>query len=434
MNLRSYKLHSNILFVALIFIVYLPVFTQPSIEKLKINKIVKITFDKEIDGYEKTYKILIKQPTDHFSNSSKKLIQCFYLSHRGFNKPTVVTIIGYGARRNRGCELADQLDANHVYIAYRYFGNATPAIMDWSYMNVKQAAADHHEIINYLKQFYTGPFITRGGSKGGTDALYHKMFYPDDVDATVVFFAPLSFKKYDDRINKFIFNDVATEKDRQNVIDFQSSLCEKKDSIKSEIQYMLTNIKVPFTKFTIDDIFKFALLEYPFSFWQWSDGNKKNIPGKGASAKLLAMHLSSVIPFIALSDPLIESLSPAGYQMATQFGYYEFESSHLTNFLNNDEIPSPNLFNKAGVDTTFTPMYANNLKEWLDAKGNNIIYIYGENDPWTAAKITPSSTTNSLLFVIPNGNHTSKLKDIPELYKVEQALTEWINQEVVFSY
>src|SRR5262249_56309184 len=70
---------------------------------------------------------------------------------------------------------------------------------DWSKLTIWQAAADDHCIVRAFRQIYPGRWIGTGGSKGGMAAVYHRRFFPDDVDGTAAYVAPLSLAENDAR-------------------------------------------------------------------------------------------------------------------------------------------------------------------------------------------------------------------------------------------
>ena len=66
------------------------------------------------------------------------------------------------------------------------------------------AAADHHRIVEVLKLIYPGKWIGTGISKGGQTAMFHRYFYPEDVDISVPYVAPLNFSTEDQRFIHFL--------------------------------------------------------------------------------------------------------------------------------------------------------------------------------------------------------------------------------------
>src|SRR4029453_18614710 len=101
--------------------------------------------------------------------------------------------------RKLGVRLRNPPQANQPPPGHRYFEPSRPDQTDWSFDSIRQSATDEHRIIEQLKSIYTARWLTTGHSKGGMTAVYHRRFFPDDVDATVAYVAPISFSRADDR-------------------------------------------------------------------------------------------------------------------------------------------------------------------------------------------------------------------------------------------
>jgi len=71
------------------------------------------------NDFETTYQLYIKQPLDHAQPSNGFFYQRAYLSHRGFDRPTVMVTEGYSCNHPRDNELTDLLDANQIEIEHR---------------------------------------------------------------------------------------------------------------------------------------------------------------------------------------------------------------------------------------------------------------------------------------------------------------------------
>ena len=54
------------------------------------------------------------------------------------------------------------------------------------------------------------------------------------------------------------------------------------------------------------------------------------------------------------------------------------------------------------ADLTFDPTFMEDISKWLLTQGNNIIYIYGENDPWSAPHLEYLGATNAKMFWVFN--------------------------------
>ena len=118
---------------------------------------------------------------------------------------------------------------NLLAVAHRYFDGAKPNPLDWQYLTIEQAATDHHRIVTLFKQIYTGVWISTGISKGGSTALFHRRFYPDDVVATIARVAPITFGTEDPRFDTFLEETVGDQTTRDKIKNYQRLLLENRD-------------------------------------------------------------------------------------------------------------------------------------------------------------------------------------------------------------
>ncbi|RLD76477.1 MAG: peptidase, partial [Bacteroidetes bacterium] len=153
------------------------------IEKLSGLEGVEFITESGDTLYRQSFKLMIEQPLDHNKPNGEKFMQKVYLSHLDLNRPVVFSINGYNVNNNRISELSNFINANQIYVEHRFFGESKPGNYDWNYLNIEQAAADHHRIIQLLKKIYKGKWVSTGISKGGQATIYHRYFYPEDVDA-----------------------------------------------------------------------------------------------------------------------------------------------------------------------------------------------------------------------------------------------------------
>jgi hypothetical protein len=55
-----------------------------------------------------------------------------------------------------------------------------------------------------------------------------------------------------------------------------------------------------------------------------------------------------------------------------------------------------------------------NVLRWLEKNGNNILYIHGGIDTWSACRVIPSAQVNAKSFIIPGANHfVARVKAMP---------------------
>ena len=127
-----------------------------------------------------------EQRVNHQVLAKGTFAQRMTLLHRSFMAPMIVTTDGYELPPVPSrSEPALIVDGNDLRIEHRFFLPSRPEPADWTDLTIAQAAADHHSIIVALKAVYSGHWLTTGRSKGGMAAVYHRRFYPNDVNGTI---------------------------------------------------------------------------------------------------------------------------------------------------------------------------------------------------------------------------------------------------------
>ncbi len=382
-----------------------------------------------VNGYARQFEIDILQPLDHNNPGGASFRQRLYLSHIDESAPMVFMPSGYNARPDFVSELSADLGANQIYAAHRFMDGAKPDQMVWSYLNIEQSAGDHHSIVDKLKTIYTGKWVSFGASKNGMTALFHRRFFPDDVLATVVQVAPISLAVDDPRYDVFLEN-VGAAETRNRIKQFQRAVLKKRDQILTMIQDFMDNSTLPYSRNTADVILEFEVAEYAFSFWQVTAGDPTTIPDSSASAEVLYRHIEDggYLPYY--SDPYVTFFEPVYYQAYTELGWYKLVVDHLQDLLVTFRQPSYSYMAPKNTDLDFDPQVMADVLAWLKNYGNNIIYIYGGNDPWTAGAVELTGQTNALKIVQPGANHYITIAELEERDLVYSKLGAWLGMEV----
>ncbi len=153
-----------------------------------------------------------RQPIDHRHPDRGWFEQRALLEHTSADRPVVLYTSGYNTPTGMFLsEPAALVGGNQLSVEYRYFTPSRPEPTDWTRDTIWQAATDEHRLITALKTIYHGRWISTGASKGGMTAVYHKRFYPDDVDGTVAYVAPNDVNNADDRAYDRFFRTVGTD-------------------------------------------------------------------------------------------------------------------------------------------------------------------------------------------------------------------------------
>lgn len=399
-------------------------------EKLQSITDVEVTEIAPKNGFERQFEIYISQPLDHSLPEGAQFQQRIFISHTDESGPIIFMPSGYSSSPVKVSELAAPLQANQIYVAQRFMAGAEPSSMDWHYLTIEQVASDFHRVVEAFKQIYTGVWISYGASKNGQAALFHRRFYPDDVEATVALVAPLSLAAEDPRYDSFL-ESVGSENEREKIKRFQRTALSKKDEIIPMIKNYMFHSDFTFGRMTAGEILEFEILEFPFSFWQTTNGDCSEIPDSSASALELYTYLKNFGYFDFYSNELLDYYQPVYYQAFTETGWYRLINDHLQDLLTAVPNPSYRMMAPQNVALNFDAAVMSDINGWLQSEGNNIIYIYGENDPWTAGAIESVGSTNSIKIVQPGANHSVKIAELDESNQVYTTLEQWLGVEIM---
>lgn len=361
----------------------------------------KISADENLAVYE----LKIKQAVDHSDESKGFFYQKVYLTHVGFNRPMVIVTEGYNRDQNRIYELTELINANQLDVEHRYFGESMPEPLDYTYLNLEQATTDLHHIKALFSKIYKEKWISTGISKGGATSIFYKYFYPKDVVVSVPYVAPINNAFEDQRIYTFL-DTVGTKKCRKKIESFQNIVLTKRENILPLIKMYSIGARENFTYLNFAQAFELTVLEYPFSFWQYGHDCSK-IPDKNASNVEVATHLLSVSDISFFSDNSMKTYGSHYYQSATEMGYYGYETAEFKGLLSAfpaDKNPHATFLpNK--MNATFNGKLLLDVNKWLDREADDLLYIYGSIDTWSATAVRPNQKIESEWFFMDGKHH-----------------------------
>ncbi|MEN8226083.1 MAG: S28 family serine protease [Bacteroidota bacterium] len=386
------------------------------------------------DPFNEKYLLYVPQFVDHKNPDMGQFTQRVYVMHRDKEAPVVFVTEGYGAAYAGMAWYKNELDyylgSNEIVVEHRYFGPSTPDPLDWQYLTVENAATDHHNVIELLKPFFKGKWVSTGISKGGQTAMYHRTYYPDDVDATVGYVCPLNFSIEEQRCYEFL-DQVGTDECRRRVHDFQKMLlCNKHKyypAFKSEIDSAGLHFRLGDTAG-----YELTVLEYSFAFWQWGSIPCDSIPGADASPEEAIIHLGEVAGLDWVSVNGIGRLQAFFYQALTEIGFYGYNHGEFDGCVEALDYQTFDFSCPQGYDCIYDPQPMEKVDNFVRHKGKNMIFIYGECDPWSAPAVQVTGKTNSFKIVKPQGSHLTRIRNLPDdqRQKVLKALGEWLKCEI----
>ena len=385
------------------------------------------------DTFEATYELRVKQPLDHEDVSKGFFYQKVFLNHKGFDQPTVIVTEGYQRTKNRIYELTNYLDANQIDVEHRFFGNSMPDSLNYKYLNLKQVTADLHHIRQLFSKIYTGKWVSTGISKGGSTTIIYRYFYPDDVDVSVPYVAPINRELEEQRLYRFL-DTIGSDECRDKIKSFQLRVLSNREEVLPLLKFYSLGAKHKFTYHTFEEAFEYTVLEYPFSFWQYAK-NCDEIPGESATVEEMVTYLLSISDIGFFGDKEIMKYGSHYYQAAQEMGYYGYETKEFTGYLvalPNDENPQATFVpNKMEVE--FDGQLLKDVNNWLDKGVDRMIYINGALDTWSASAVPYNKKGDAEWFFLQGKGHAkARIKNMTpaEKQRLNAALERWLSIEI----
>ena len=110
----------------------------------------------------------------------------------------------------------------------------------------------------------------------------------------------------------------------------------------------------------------------------------------------------------------------------TQLGYYGYVMKNVADLLS--DTGYPNCAYAPRVDADYDPEPMHRLDSWLRTSGDNTIYIYGADDPWSAPYVDTSAENSARTFFLEGGNHFTFIEtfDSTTIEEIVGLLQSWI--------
>lgn len=420
-----------LLFLLCIFPISAQDFLQ-SLEQLPgISKIEKV----ESEYYPEKYVVRITQPLDQKNPSAGTFTQRVIVAHAGFDKPTVMVTEGYGAdyalNPRYQEELTKLLDANLIFVEHRYFLESTPQPCDWTYLTAENSAYDLHNVNQTFKKLYpNSKWISTGISKGGQTTCLYRAYFPDDVDFSVPYVAPLNRGVEDGRHEPFL-DKVGGKKERKAIRAYQMEIFKRKAEIVPMLEEFCKQKNLKF-RIPAQEILDYCVLEYPFALWQWGTP-VTIIPPLSSDTQELFKHLVEISgpDYFAIDQPNASFF----VQAARELGYYGYDTKPFRQYLSIKD--SKDYLNKIMLpdDCVDKIGYSQDLYKkvyhYLKDNDPKMIFIYGEVDPWSATRVPDfKGKKNEQVYVQKGGSHKARISNMPPKVKekIMNQLNEWLSE------
>lgn len=392
----------------------------------------------ETTCFKEKYVLKMEQQVDWKTSAKGTFGERIFVGMKGLDKPTVLVTEGYSASYglNPGYEeeLSRLFDANVVLCEYRYFSQSVPVPTNWDYMTVDNSLADYHHVRQVFGQLFKGKWISTGISKGGQTTMFYRATYPDDVDVSVSYVAPLNRAVKDGRHEKFLAKKVGTKEERKVIRQAMQELMRRKPELMKLFHAYCEENGYQFLM-SEEDVYDYCVLEFPFALWQWGTP-VSSIPELTSDEDDevwfdCLMKVSSPDYFAYPSQYM-----PFDVQAAKELGYYGYSLKPIKKWTSLKSTKGylkkmwlPDSLRKYDFDPA---LYKRTVK-YLKKEDPKHIFIYGEIDPWSSSGVCTwlncKKKKNMRVYVQPRGSHKARINNMPERMKTEiiNRLTNWLN-------
>jgi len=398
----------------------------------RLSKLGAITRVKHLgsSGERELFVLDLQQRLDHEDPNSPTFVHRMYLFHRSYDAPTVLLTTGYGLGAAEVYsrfepEVTKLLDANQIVMGHRFFPGALPSDEhhDWTKVTIRQAAGDSHRVVEVLGQVYPEAWVGTGWSKGGMTSIFHERFHPDDLALVVPMVAPISRSVADARYPGFLAQ-IGETACRARVEDVVIGGLERLDELVEEHGLPPDEAK------TLRARLQHTIVFFPWPYWQYlGPRHCDRIPdARSADAADLIefFYLYSRTPGLAPRIPFGSIGQVYPFQAMTELGTPDYlPAGHLEKLerlghLSPDDVAwFRDAVARPGSGTSdwntlppHDPGAMTDIDRWLREDAEDVLAIYGEHDPWTAAKVTLNEARRSRVFTAPGTTHATYVRDL----------------------
>jgi hypothetical protein len=94
--------------------------------------------------------------------------------------------------------------------------------------------------------------------------------------------------------------------------------------------------------------------------------------------------------------------------------------------------PSSKIFIPPNSNPQFDCSLMQKINSFIQKHANNMIFIYGENDTWSAPAVQLTGETNSIKMVKEGGSHRTRIKHFSDKDKeiIFSTLEDWLDYKI----
>ena len=331
---------------------------------------------------------------------------------------------------------AKGFDLNCVQVEYRYHGFSLPQgdVNRFNYLTAWQQSQDLHAIVTDLKKALitgNGKWLSTGVSKNGVTtaqyAFFDEMYGWNDIDVYVPFVAPITPVELDLRVGTYMLTESSKDVQADLKKAYEKLVNDQEIAEATTAAYITKYEQRTSTKVPSDSMFLYTLggvMDNLFKVQSYGDIAtwKKFIPNEKSKTE-------DYVTFFMMNDkddriyrkvaaargprgPLAVREDPFTVQTAIDQGASELDYTWFLEgklLTDSDKAYLKNIMENAKKSKVME-LQVELLKN-LDTTEKKLIFVYGENDPWTGAAIPDPTNPNVKKYMVPNGTHTDNFEE-----------------------
>ena len=317
-------------------------------------------------------------------------------------------------------------DLNCVQVEYRYHGFSLP---EWDadsfkYLSAEQQSEDLHAIVTDLKEALItgdGKWLSTGLSKNGVTSAQYAYFDEkygwNDIDVYVPFVAPITTQVQDPRVGNYMITKSA--KDALPLLEkVYKKLVNDPDVAQATIDAYAKKLKEQGAELhkdsayliTIDRTFSnlFSLMSYgDFDTWTKLIPLEDDKPETYAKFFMLDANSEAIYRKTAKArGPLRKRRDPFEMQIFIDQGNRGFDYTWILDgkLLSDSDKKFFKDEMEKSIKSKTIDLQVKVLKN-LETTKKKLIFVYGEDDPWTGAAIPDPTNPNVKKYIVPHGTH-----------------------------
>ena len=326
-----------------------------------------------------------------------------------------------------------KFDVNCLQVEYRYNGFSLPEgdTDSFKYLTAEQQSKDLHAIVTDLKKALitgSGKWLSTGLSKNGDTSTQYAYFDElngwNDIDVYVPFASPIPIQENDIRIGTYMLTQSSKEalptleKAYRRVVD-DKAVAEATVAAYSKVYEKEYKTKMPADSaylYTLYGIMNnlFSVQSYgDFNTWTKLIPTEKSTPEEYAKFFMLVEKNPAIRPKknkargpqAMRDDPFLKQISIDQGNMGYDFSWYldgkllsESDKEYFKKFMKKSQESKPIELQKQ-------------LLKNLETTKKKLIFVYGEDDPWTGGAIPDPTNPNVKKYIIPHGYHSDEFEE-----------------------